>query len=776
MGTFETTATAAQNIEIDEAIPNTPTGQSYLDVLSGTASTDQRVCVSFRLPDKPRYWNDIERVTAVLTVESANGTPGTRNYQCYRTGVPFGGWTVTSGTATWNSYQHPGLAWATAGGDLDELASSQSVSGSYGASYVFDITALDLTWEDNVRLIIKDASEGNALLIGYSFFNVTGTGTAATVAWKPHVVVRFTDDPPDGINDLRVEPDISLSEASYTFRQRATIKWNASSADDFYRYRLRKGVNRSQASDHTHLAFVYSRASTAYLDGTLYTDSSTIYYSIYPEDRRNGSTSTALGATYCNVSNIVSWRKPDAVIGSISIGSSASTLQEIEMRVRTSTMANAKKAKIVWGDNGVSYTDNLTSAGGYLYARHRYTKATAGYTIRAQIEDTNGFRSGVDSYGTGVTISNLGPVSKIIASPSRQRTASTYSFGNSMGAPGINDTLRQLIFDSDTTKFSNADGIATSFRFRTGTSAASFAAVILRDEGDHYRVTQIAELTTATTATEIRKSVNLRVNRGDILAIYQRNGVVRATTIGTGYAYGPFSAGSAIAVNTILRKYARVLGQPPIIKAYAHTNPVHFSAKDSFARGSNRVINRFRWAPNYAGDFGVAYGSGGSYTTGATSSFYWAWTTATSQFVAVRAVDDTHSSSLDVVGVTVETEATFRIPDDIRDVVTERQSIRQRSYGQSRSIMRDYGYLELGNIEPRTIQIRGHATTRSSTTNNLIDIERISAVFQQRKRIYILPGESAATYVQGYAIDAPVMETTDDPAAKRWSMTIAVAT
>src|SRR5207247_3481676 len=107
------------------------------------------------------------------------------------------------------------------------------------------------------------------------------------------------------------------------------------------------------------------------------------------------------------------------------------------------------------------------------------------------------------------------------------------------------------------------------------------------------------------------------------------------------------------------------------IKAdFCFTNSVSFISKDSFARGSNRTINRFRWAPNYAGDFGAAYATGGSYTTGATSSFYWAWTTATTQFVAVRAVDDTNASSIDVAGVVIETESTFRIPDNIYGAVT----------------------------------------------------------------------------------------------------------
>jgi len=91
-------------------------------------------------------------------------------------------------------------------------------------------------------------------------------------------------------------------------------------------------------------------------------------------------------------------------------------------------------------------------------------------------------------------------------------------------------------------------------------------------------------------------------------------------------------------------------------------------------------------------------------------------------------------------------------------------------------IGRDYGVFDFGSIEPRTITVRGHATTQSSTTNALIDIDRISAAFQQRKRIYILPGESAATYVQGYIVESPLVEDASDPAAKDWTLTIAIAT
>jgi len=201
----------------------------------------------------------------------------------------------------------------------------------------------------------------------------------------------------------------------------------------------------------------------------------------------------------------------------------------------------------------------------------------------------------------------------------------------------------------------------------------------------------------------------------------------------------------------------------------AYTNPVHFSAKDSFARGSNRTINRFRWDTDYNGTFGS------DFNTGATTSFYYAWTSATTQFVAVRAVDDSHASSVDIAGVVIETESTFRFPDDLRDAMEYRSSPRSRAYTQMAVVGRDYGVFDLGSIEPRTVVLRGLARSLATGSNNPVDIDRISAAFQQRKRIYVLPGESAATAVQGYIVEEPIIEDANDPVAKQWSLTVAVA-
>ena len=176
--------------------------------------------------------------------------------------------------------------------------------------------------------------------------------------------------------------------------------------------------------------------------------------------------------------------------------------------------------------------------------------------------------------------------------------------------------------------------------------------------------------------------------------------------------------------------------------------------------------------PNYAGNFSA----GATYTTGATTSFYWAWTTATTQFMAARAVDNSHASSTDTIGVVVETESTFRFPDDLRDGVNASiQDSRERQYTLMPTLSKDYGTLDLGSIGPRTIKISGAAYTLSSTTSNFIDIERIYATFQQKKKCYLqLPFQTASSAIVGYVVEPPITYSTDDPAAAKWNLTVAV--
>ena len=776
---FDTTATTTGWCNISAAFPNTPDrstsgGTPDIDIIG---SVPERGLLAFLMPQKPRGTDRINTILLTLTTRRVDGSGGTRTWQFYTTDKPWRSFDVSSGTATWNAYQTPGSLWNVAGGDTQILVGAQSVSGGYSSSFAADIRAIGSDWGDRFTVLVRDNNETGGAAGHFCFATYLTNGT---VAWMPHITVRATDDPPAGINDLAVSPDLSLSEASYSFRQRAVVSWSASEADDFKRVRIRYGINRSQKDDHIHKAFVNSRASTTYLDPTLYTDGSTIYYSVYPEDFRNGSTSTALGATYTNVSNIVSWTKPAALIGRVSPSTGASTLESVEVNVRQtndsagmgSAMASFKKAKIVWADKSYSWTQTLTSAGGYAYARHRYTAATSGYTIRALVEDIKGFRSSLDSYGTSITIANLGPIAKIVGSPTRTFTAATYSFGLLEFTTPVNHSEGFVAWDEGTP--APASGIARSFRYNV-VSTGSFTALLLRKEGAVYRVVYATPLTSGATVAGIyRREINWRVYKGDLVGIHSY-AATYTDSVGTGYRIALGSTSTTVVPGRLFPKQRAVyVGRTPnAVVSYALTNPVHFSSKDSFARGSNRFINRLRWGPDYSGDFGAA--GGATYTTGATTSFYWAWTTATTQFMAVRAIDDSHASSIDHIGVVVETEATFRIPDDLRDGMKHLADNRGRAYTNSPSLGMNYGTLDLGSIDPVVLSVSGESYSLATSTNDWIDIARLSAVFQQRKRVYIIPPWSTSTAVQGYVVDPPIVRDAGDPLVKKWSVKIAVA-
>jgi len=673
---------------------------------------------------------------------------------------------------TWNRYTS-GKDWDTGGGDLVDIIAVRVVSTpGYSSSFAYDVTKVTSDWGERGSIVIRDVSENSSTLRSRTFF---GGESVGTTAWMPHVVMSATDDPPAAITDLTATPDTSLSESSHTYRQRAVLRWSASGEDDFRRYRIRFGKNRSLAANLTHLAFINSRGTTSYLDTTLYSDGTTIYYSIYPEDTRNGSTSTALGATYTNVSNVVSWQKPQ-VSNLAADDFSPDVLQEVTATVRAATMTNAKQAKIVWGDNGVSFTQTLTSAGGYFTADHRYTSATTTGVLRCQVEDIYGFRSNTKSTGT-LAVSNLGPVAKLVASPTRQRTASTYSFGGHTGATVTSAGLggSGIVILTASSALSHAEGLGLSLRIkRTAGNKTSATFYLMRDEGAYWRVKYVNNFTWSTTATEIRRDVNWRVARGDMLAVH-----LFASGSGGSFAVKALADRRADSVTTstvltvgkIIPKWRGTATTEPMIRiSYALTNPVHFSAKDSFARSSNRFLNRFRWDTSYNGTFGS------NYETGATTSFYYAWTDATNAAcVAVRAVDNSHASSIDVAGVVVTTESTFRIPDDLRDGMKTMSDDRGRSFTISNTLMRDYGALDFGAIEPVTITVSGESYSLGTSTT-WIDIDRLSAAFQQRKRIYIIPPWSTSTAVQGYIMEPPVSRDAGNPITKKWNLKIVVTT
>src|SRR3990167_9508742 len=317
MARFDTTATVTADATLNLAAnPNTNGGTLSTNVISGSLYQES-VISNFRLPDQPVGADSINQLRLVLTYkEKTIGASVSMDIAAKK-------FLIQNWTESFVTYRSmaTNVQWpnGTASGSTSTLLSFQTVTPGSIASFAWDITGLNLTWGDHGSVYLTRSTNLN---LGRNVFFSDDYSTSTT-AFRPHIVVTFTDNPPLAINDLTVVPDTSLSEASYTFRQRALLKWAASEADDFERYRIRFGVNRSLAANHTHKAFVSSRASNSFLDTTLYTGSSTIYYSVYVEDTRNQSASTNT-----NVSNIVSWQKPDAIVGSVSIGSSASTLQE----------------------------------------------------------------------------------------------------------------------------------------------------------------------------------------------------------------------------------------------------------------------------------------------------------------------------------------------------------------------------------------------------------------------------------------------------------------
>lgn len=732
-------------------------------LVGGTAGGRHRGILSFRLPQVPLGADTITNVFLTLTLTQFAGSSFPA--------VAYADTQLWSeGGVTWNQYTG-GLNWTAAGGDLGNLEGQVVVSGAL-SSYTADISALNLTWGGHASLIIRDTTDGGALADFYSL------NSGQAISKLPHITVRYLNNPPAAITDLTLSPDLSLSEATAAYRVSPVLKWSAVNASDFSRYRIRKGTS-SDPSTMTHLAFVTSRGSTTYTDRsvTRINSGTTYYYAIYPEDNLNQSASTN-----CLVSNVISLLVSDALIGSASIGSSASTLQEIEIRVRSPTVDQNlwKKAKVWWGDapNAVSYTANLTVGGGYFYARHRYSIATTivagGYSvpgrdIRAQIEDVNGFRGGVDLFGTTVTISNLGPIAKIVASPSKQRVASTFSFGGDRSNWSSNFAINAFLMTNPALG-APADGYAQSFAINVG-AAGSFAAVLLSSEGTKYRIKYYDEFTTGSASTIVRRDVNWSVKKGDILGVRSRGAVMTCGNDAGNIGYILNWAGSNSSSVVIGSAYPKYLfsynGTGPGVRIMtAYTNPIHFSSKDSYARGSNRSLRRFKWNVNYNGTFGS------NFNTTATTDFYYAWTSATTQFVAVRAVDDTSTaSSIDIAGVVIQTESTFRIPDNLVDVETKIQEKRQRAFTASPAIARDYGVFDYGAIEPRSWSVHGHAVTVATGASYPTDAARLTAAFQQAWRIYLKPSTSAS-YVQGYIMNAPFTQDSTDPLATDWTIDV----
>jgi hypothetical protein len=225
MTSFDTTATTQGYAWLYEGTPNTPGKRVQLRSSGGL---DQRILIAFRMPNKPSGGIErISRTKLTFSVRVSQGTPFNRVYDVYRATRL---WVDadSTGTATWNRYS-TGANWSSAGGDLDTKVGVKGTANLGTLSSVsFDITSLDLDWGDNASFIIRDAVEDGAGS-GFDFFGEPGDAAnpTSTYALIPQIVVTAEDEPPAAINDLTVSPDVSLSEASYTFRRRAVLRWSA---------------------------------------------------------------------------------------------------------------------------------------------------------------------------------------------------------------------------------------------------------------------------------------------------------------------------------------------------------------------------------------------------------------------------------------------------------------------------------------------------------------------------------------------------------------------
>ena len=768
MAVYDTTATVQGDAWIRQATPNTSRSTSLTLVLMQSDSDKQRILAHVRMPSKPLGADRISGTNFVVCY--AGGNVSATGYRVWSiANVPW-----TSASVTYNGFAGSGTTWATAGGNVDTPGGRTNVAGgtSRQSTYSWDTTALNLDWSERIGLMVR--FDGGATFAQTNWLSIDSS--TSTTALLPHIVVTYEDDAPTA-SHITLTPDTSLSESSFLYKQSALVTWTESDATDFNRYSVRSSQGINPPS--TNRVYITSRSSTTWIDPTVFGGTgtgTTVYYQVVTEDQRN------TGATNGGASGVVSLRKPTALIGRVSPSSSASVLEVVEVNIRTVPTADmttglVNRAKVYWGDGSHTFTEEKTNAGGYLVARHRYSKATT-VTIRSQVETIYGFRSLAETYATGYTISSPGPVAKIVASPSMQRTGGTFSFGGGPTSQAGHTTGRILVHIGTV---ADSDGVVTRFRTRATTLGNGIiAAQLWRLEGDRYRCIYSDSFTLATANTNLGRDVNWAARKGDYVGVHalaagpsitSQGGVSNPVVFAT--VATSLSVGSSIPrwrwSTTTIGVSARAFT--------CYTNPVHFSAKASFARGSNKFINRFRWAPDYAGDFGAAYATGGSYTTGATSSFYWAWTTATTQFVAVRAVDNSHASSIDIAGVVVETESTFRFPNDLRDGVNSQiRDARSRAYTHSYALSKDGGSLDLGSLGPRSLMISGTAYSKSTSASTYIDIERIGSVFQQRKRCYVqLPGKSASSALQGYVVDAPNVYSTDDPDAAGWDLTVVVA-
>jgi len=800
----DVTSTTVYDTTLSSTVPTGTYGTAVRLAINGyNPNSEKTILVRFRMPDRPLGAGTIRETNYTMTYASGVN-PGTQIWiNAYRGVSWMPRWVET--TVHWIT-KAVGRPWLYRGATRErgDYLSSVGVDPittpgalvTRSATFSWDITSYGLSWGEYGDLFFRlDSRSSN---VGDIYWWLSKDSATATAAIRPHVTVTWEDQPPDPITDLKVvgDTDSFVTDATQSYKQFGQkLTWSPSAAEDFYRYRIRYSTSTSINSFVT-TAVVYNRASTVYYDKREMGNPGTWYWLIYVEDYNNKSASTN-----CRQGNIAAAVTLSDPMRQLSVSRATSNiLDEVTIYYRPQALAGEtdadamKRAKGLyawWGDGSTSFSKKRTGvdgAGGYFYATHRYSKATTVFP-RGQIEFLNGLRapqsqSSHASYtgspwaggpGTGMVVGKRNPIAAVSPSPALARTASTFNVGDD-GA-GQTGTRAANEFSILAAEEAPADGVGLRWRTRASATTGTHVALLLRPEGAYYRIVQADEFTSGTVNAFLYRDLNWRIRRGDVVGIWgpATSGV---TTGGYRYTVGATISFSSTIYRTIGTRIPRwrlsfAANEPECLVRDAYTNAVHFTSKDSYARSAQRSISRFHWYPNWVGGtFPVTAAS--VVNTGATTSFYYAWTTATTQFVAVKALDDAveEGSTVAAIGVRVETEATFRFPDDVRDAVESIADDRSRLFSLDPVVGVDYGALDLGAIGPRVLTIRGYAVTQSSTTNDLIDIQRVSRVFQQRIRCHVVSPTSAATAVQGYVLEPPVVQDSGAPTHKRWTVRV----
>src|SRR3990167_2487608 len=220
MVSFDTTATCAEDAFMQSANPTESRGTAIFVAVQSYSAGDTRAIIGFRVPSKPIGTDRLTKVQLVLTHRGYVANAASRSYLAYDLRGRLWTSTIPGGEYVDWTYYDSGLAWTTPGGDLNNQVARSQVTDTTDSSYAWDFSldAYGLDWNKRGSVIIIDANEGDATQRLKGFYSLESS--VATAAWKPHIVVSAEDDPPAGIKDLTASADTSLSEATYTFRQR----------------------------------------------------------------------------------------------------------------------------------------------------------------------------------------------------------------------------------------------------------------------------------------------------------------------------------------------------------------------------------------------------------------------------------------------------------------------------------------------------------------------------------------------------------------------------